>query len=437
MFVGAIEAEFRRWFALNQERFRGRTLYVGCSGNFTIEQLLGEVAGAMHSNDVSIYTHFVGHHLAGQPVRWAIKDPAWEWLTPYLTENLGAAVVMLFEMLKWDPSKNIYNKRVHGELLRSWPEMFQKTVDRVEQSRATAKVTQYRSSDIWDFVDEAERIDPDGVFLAFLPFYKGGYEKLYQKLEAILDWDPPKYAIIDAERKQKLIEKIKRLDYVTIDDVQYPGEPAVMLKQKTASKQMWLYSNLPLEHILVQPHMRSKPTYYPMLTAEDLPAITPDSVVTIKRVQSAEINYFRNRYLAKGINFVNGTWSFLFFLDGKLFGFAILTLQKFGVEGLYLLSDFVIPVESSRLSKLLLLLLQSTHFKELCEELVLTRVPKIETTAFTEKPVSMKYRSVFELIKRGKADDGKKYLNYRTQTGLHTDREAILKWNKFRKKSKS
>lgn len=55
----------------------------------------------------------------------------------------------------------------------------------------------------------------------------------------------PRYEIIDQKRKDAIIEKVRRFDHVIIDDVQHDsGSPAVMLKQKTATKQMWLYSNM-------------------------------------------------------------------------------------------------------------------------------------------------------------------------------------------------
>ena len=180
MFVGAIEAEFRRWFSLNSPAFAGRTLFVGCSGNFTVEQLVGSVAGQVHSNDVSIYTHFLGHHLAGQAHEWRIKAAEWKWLAPYFDLNPGAAMVLLFELLKWDPARNAYNRRIHDHMRGSWDSQFAQTVERVEKAKITSRVTSYRSSDIWDFVDEARGIDRAGIFVAFLPFYRGGYERLYK-----------------------------------------------------------------------------------------------------------------------------------------------------------------------------------------------------------------------------------------------------------------
>jgi hypothetical protein len=128
MFVGAIEAEFRRWFETNLEAFRGRTLFVGCSGNFTIEQILGKVAARVYSNDVSIYSPFLGNYLAGQEFSCRIKDPAWEWLEPFLTENPGAAIVLLFELLKWEPRKNLYQTRIYDEIIGTWEWCFEKTV---------------------------------------------------------------------------------------------------------------------------------------------------------------------------------------------------------------------------------------------------------------------------------------------------------------------
>jgi hypothetical protein len=294
----------------------------------------------------------------------------------------------------------------------------------------------YRSSDIFTFLDEAQVIDPDGIFVAFLPPNQG-YSAMYKRLDAIFSWEQPACVALDAERKAKLIEKIRTFDHVMIDDAAGDTAP-VMLKRKAGNKQIWLYSNLDLKRILVKAHPKSIPTNYVLLEDADVEKISLKSSVVIKRVKTAEINYYRNLYLAKGIEFTDGMWNFLFFIDGKLLGFAILTLPKFGDTGLYMLSDFAVPAaKDSRFAKLVLYLLQSTHFQAVCEELVMARVPTLTTTAFTDKPVSVKYRSCgFELMKRGQHDQGgKKFLNYDTKTGLHTDVEALDKWLRGKAKS--
>ena len=64
-------------------------------------------------------------------------------------------------------------------MLGKWEWAFEKTMESVDQAKALCKISTYRSSDIWDFADEAQRLDPDGVF-GFLLVYKGGYEKLHK-----------------------------------------------------------------------------------------------------------------------------------------------------------------------------------------------------------------------------------------------------------------
>jgi hypothetical protein len=62
------------------------------------------------------------------------------------------------------------------------------------------------------------------------------------------------------------------------------------------------------------------------------------------------------------------------------------------------------------------------------EKLNVLRVHTIVTTAFTEKPVSMKYRGVMELIKRGKSEDGKQFLNYQAHFNDLTWKEVLQEW---------
>jgi len=71
-----LESAARQW--------HGRDIYVACSGNFTVERILAQGrVGAIHSNDVSIYSCALGWHLAGQAVPTRSKSrpassPGWE-----------------------------------------------------------------------------------------------------------------------------------------------------------------------------------------------------------------------------------------------------------------------------------------------------------------------------------------------------------------------
>jgi hypothetical protein len=73
MFIGSINRYMRA--VLEQAALRsgsgqaggwkGLPVYVACSGNFTVERILAKCGvGAIHSNDVSIYSCALGWHLA-------------------------------------------------------------------------------------------------------------------------------------------------------------------------------------------------------------------------------------------------------------------------------------------------------------------------------------------------------------------------------------
>jgi hypothetical protein len=68
---------------------------------------------------------------------------------------------------------------------------------------------------------------------------------------------------------------------------------------------------------------------------------------------------------------------------------------------------------------------QCQDTKTFIEERLIRRLTSIITTAFTDKPVSMKYRGVYELYKRGKG-----FLNYRTEFTSATFQEVIGLWMK-------
>ena len=78
-----------------------------------------------------------------------------------------------------------------------------------------------------------------------------------------------------------------------------------------------------------------------------------------------------------------------------------------------------------RLAKLLLMVTQCRDMKEILSEKIVRDYKGILTTAFTDQPVSMKYRGIYELAKRGKG-----FLNYKTEFKDFTFKEVIRLWMK-------
>jgi hypothetical protein len=117
-------------------------------------------------------------------------------------------------------------------------------------------------------------------------------------------------------------------------------------------------------------------------------------------------------------------------VDGKVFGFLIYSRMQGGGD-VYLLADFVVnSCRYRRLAKLLLLVTQTREVQRLLEEKFLLEIPKCRTMVFTDKPVSMKYRGLYQLARR---DPGK--LVYETDMGILDLSEVIPLWLKKFEKS--
>jgi hypothetical protein len=118
------------------------------------------------------------------------------------------------------------------------------------------------------------------------------------------------------------------------------------------------------------------------------------------------------------------------FAGGKLFGFLV--FQSYSLKGrandgsIYMLSDFVVPSRRyRRLAKLLLMTARTKEIREYLQDRLMRRVDHTLTAAFTDKPVSKKYRGVFKLAKRGKG-----FLNHRGDFGDTTLKEVLPRWRK-------
>jgi len=71
------------------------------------------------------------------------------------------------------------------EYRRKWPVLHAKTVERVTKATASLLIAKYFAGDCREFLAHA---DKNAVCISFPPTYKGGYEHLFKKLDAVFDW---------------------------------------------------------------------------------------------------------------------------------------------------------------------------------------------------------------------------------------------------------
>src|SRR5436309_5564 len=92
-FVGAIDTPLRQYLATNARHIAGRTVFCGCSGNFTIEQLVAGHAARIYSNDIGLYSVVLGEHLVGRRAQVELRDESFAWLAPFWEDNQAAAMI--------------------------------------------------------------------------------------------------------------------------------------------------------------------------------------------------------------------------------------------------------------------------------------------------------------------------------------------------------
>jgi hypothetical protein len=108
---------------------------------------------------------------------------------------------------------------------------------------------------------------------------------------------------------------------------------------------------------------------------------------------------------------------------------AALAVPSVPLPYVYMLSDFpVAPTDYPRLSRLIPMVALTSEVRQLCERMLSGRVRSVVTTAFSKRPVSMKYRGTLDLIKRDEKPDGTFMLNYAGRAGQWTLAEAYDQW---------
>ena len=92
------------------------------------------------------------------------------------------------------------------------------------------------------------------------------------------------------------------------------------------------------------------------------------------------------------------------------------------------MSGLMDPRGKSISSKLVVMVARSGEMRRVLERIQLLRTRSLLTTAFTDHPVSMKYRGVLSLVKRGQTEDGEAFLNYGGRFDDSTLAEVLQEW---------
>jgi hypothetical protein len=434
LFVGSINQDLRCMVSETTRAWESEHVYVGCSGNFTIERILKDRNFKLHGNDVSIYTCTIGNYLAGNDMLLKVKDQNFDWLTPYLEKDgisRIATILLCTSMLDGYHREEPFFVRKRKAYQSQWERLHEETYEKVSAGLDGLKIEDYWPGDV---VEHAINSPEDQAFISFPPTYTGGYEKLYKALEEVFEWEEPEYELFDTDRLAVMVEAVKqKKEWMMARDEPIPGLEGYevgTVQTSLRSKPLTVYANKAPKRITM-PHQKTELVKIPRLGADD--EFTEDSKISIVKISQAQMNTLRSLYLNPGIAPASAVINLAVLVDGKLIGAIGLSKSQFSKGEGYIMSDFVIrPVKYKRLSKLILAVAVSKEVRMLLESSINSIVRALSTTAFTDKPISMKYRGLFEVSSR---KEGR--VNYSSPAGIWTIQEGFDWWYKKHSKLKN
>jgi hypothetical protein len=341
----------------------------------------------------------MGGLLAGKPVEFEFVDE-YAWLREFskTPEDAAATVLVLSGMLQYLSGKpNDHKSRILDGYKQQFSRLHSQTLARLLGVLKEVCITGFYAGDVTDHVASFADV-PNTVFCLFAPTYAGGYEKLWGAFGEIVVWNEPRYETMDDQRRNDLLEWLLNRDFVWIDDRRLGFEPAFAARTGRLRTQ-YVYSNVFDECGHAPRVMNIEDPGF-----EIVGEIREDSLLTVVPVAQSVLQFYVQNYLSKTIDPVSGRWAFLVLVDGRVAGALNFSSDRYagGADGVYLLSDFAVwPTRYERLSKLVVMAACSVEVREFIERSREMRVRRFVTTAFTDKPVSMKYRGLLELLKRG------------------------------------
>jgi hypothetical protein len=422
MFVGAVPLPAVEQITRTVPFGDWREVFVGCSGSFRFDRAVKTVHPSVrvHSNDVSLLSCSLGALATGAafPIRFtgrlAFMEEALDG-QPFAARV--AAVEVALEMAKYK-AKNAYAEAHFAHYRDRFADFLTPAVARLATFLEGLEVASFHPG---DFREQARRAaEAGGGVAAFPPTYKSGYERLYRFVDDNTGWDRPGYDIWDPELIEDWIDELDRMEVrycVLTDHTLNHHEPATVYRG-ASNKPVYTFADTARSSVRRTTH-RTEPFKYTRL---DPAALTHLSRVEIVGATSGQMNFLKDIYLAKGIAHVSGLANFLVLIDGHLAGGFIYARSRFGADDIYLLSDFALSPRS-RVSKLVAMLATSETVIGRMEVKLLQRIECVKTTAFTSKPVSMKYRGVFDLASRKPG-----MLNYASQIRRQTPGQIYIEW---------
>jgi len=407
MFVGSITHEAQYILKkILQNVSREQPIYVGCSGNYTIERLLSSEF-QVHSNDVSLYSLLIADILLGKETPIKVKNQELQDIY-YTWENTKYKnfifILFLLKISEYHKKLNLYQEQMWIQYIENNVEYYKKNIVNIESHNIfNFKILDFYYGDVVDYMRSK---NGKGIGVIFPPTYKGGYEKIYKFIDESVEYPKATYEIFDpkkqAETYKSWLENDTNIIYTDkeIDDLKYYLKAKIIYPNK---HDIFLYSSVNEDNSKYYIIKKNKFKSQNRLLLESDYIFTKETKIGIEQVAPDMVNYYKDFFMSLKVNYsLGGDNGLLFLANDKIFGFASFSKRLSNLEYCFLHADFTIYSTQKHLSKLVLYILKSNEVRDILCDWYETYYKGIKTSVYTDKPVSMKYRGAFNLLKREK-----------------------------------
>ena len=351
------------------------------------------------------------------------------WLEDYnkdTPERQVALALYAHRLQKTFMSKSARNDSIFYALKIKARESIEKTEKSAERLIKLLTTCEYKVGTLQDAIAEKKTI-----------FFNYGKDKQQKRTIKLIIENSDLAMPFDLKRNDyyELVESIPEgTHFYFISNSPYLDNMHKLAMWNASSGDRWsagrfLYSNMPSR-------VNQVTTSYKHSTIEVNETVPPDdiniddsNILKVMRVDAGCLHALQKKYVGKVDQTTRCTYAFVVMYGKYTLGGFGFTLPQLKGYDLFQLTDFCTNNNIPRLSKLILFCIQtrqvqmelSRRMHKLCE--------KVISCAYTHKPVSMKYRGVYNKVKEHCTTS---YLAYEGQLGVYASyREVIAKYRKM------
>ncbi|MCL2005879.1 MAG: hypothetical protein FWG73_06905 [Planctomycetaceae bacterium] len=326
VFIGAIDKNSRAAAQQILSAIPPSNIYVGCSGNFTFDQMASRLGHSVYSNDVSLYSRLIAAALMKEdfPIQCVNDELAavfqgWQ-NTPYTSL---IQVIFSIKIGEFSAKKNDYQCMMWDNYIMQNQQYFEELLEWFMRNPLNFKIASFHFG---DFKEHLQNAPEDATLLLYAPTYKAGYEKLYKFVEQSFEYERPNYEIFDSKLAGAYYAELLQTKRACIyGDILYPEASDYLIGMAGAvnKKTVYCFASIPdVQHMYMQPATKLLSKIPVILRPHD--QFSDNTEITVNVIPKNVVSHYKHLFMSSKVKYsLVGDFALGFFADRKLFGFAM------------------------------------------------------------------------------------------------------------------